>query len=90
MRQLAESPTPVARFSIEPKKKIRFAEQKIRLDFFGRTPIRPGRNLTRTFPKIKPKFGLQSLPIFRKEQRDHKYRISRNSVSLHKPDDPGL
>ena len=47
----------------EPKKKIRFAKQKIRFDFFGSTPTRPGRNLTRTFPKTEPKFGLQNLPI---------------------------
>ena len=46
----------------EPKKKIRFAKQKIRFDFFGSTPTRPGRNLTRTFPKTEPKFGLQNLP----------------------------
>ena len=47
----------------EPKKKFRFAKQKIRFDFFGSTPTRPGRNLTRTFPKTEPKFGLQNLPI---------------------------
>ena len=47
----------------EPKKKIRFAKQKIRFDFFGSTPTRPGRNLTRTFSKTEPKFGLQNLPI---------------------------
>ena len=47
----------------EPKKKIRFAEPKNRFDFFGSTPTRPGRNLTRTFPKVEPKFCLQNLPI---------------------------
>ena len=51
----------------EPKKKIRFAEQKIRFDFFGSTPTRPGRNLTRTFPKTEAKFGLQNLPIAKKK-----------------------
>ena len=47
----------------EPKKNFRFAEQKSWFDFFGSTPTRPTRNLTRTFPKIEPKFGLQNLPI---------------------------
>ena len=32
------------------------------MDFFGSSPIQPcsGRNLTRTFPKIERKFGLQT------------------------------
>ena len=49
------------------EKEIRFAERKIRPDGFGSTSTRPGRNLTRTFPKTEPKFGLQNLPnaIFR-------------------------
>ena len=51
------------------KKKIPFAKQKIRFDFFGSTPTRPGRNLTRTFPKTEPKFGLQNLPNIRDENR---------------------
>ena len=29
------------------------------------TPTRPGRNLTRTFPKTEPKFGLQNFPNIR-------------------------
>ena len=44
------------------EKEIRFAERKIRPDGFGSTLTRPGRNLTRTFPKTEPKFGLQNLP----------------------------
>ena len=44
------------------EKEIRFAERKIRPDGFGSTSTRPGRNLTRTFPKTEPKFGLQNLP----------------------------
>ena len=67
MRRVANTPsTLVTLLSIdrtESKKKIRFAEQKIRFDFFKSTPTPPGRNLTRTFPKIEPKFGLQNLPI---------------------------
>ena len=44
------------------EKEIRFAERKIRPDGFGSTSTRPGRTLTRTFPKTEPKFGLQNLP----------------------------
>ena len=44
------------------EKEIRFSERKIPPDGFGSTSTRPGRNLTRTFPKTEPKFGLQNLP----------------------------
>ena len=55
MQPVANTSTLLAIDRTEPEKKIRFAEQKIRFD--GSTP-----SLTRTFPKIELKFGLQNLP----------------------------
>ena len=61
----SESPTlhTSCDWSNRTEKENSVCKTKIRFDFFGSTPTRPGRNLTRTFPKTEPKFGLQNLPV---------------------------
>ena len=66
------------------EKEIRFAERKILPDGFGSTSTRPGRNLTRTFPKTEPKFGLQNLPLVRQEcerQKCERHQCEANSAN---------